>query len=184
MATDLFNSCDFSLQNISKLYIASRKLDGTAIDFPVEYNTISGSSDSIIRIEYFNTLESICSIGGQVLEFREVAVINNNISFTEEYQEGKQGKLYVKKLDITMPKVDYNTNAALKEFLFATDGKFATAKIIAFIIDDNGRQWICGEKTPLVLQGGMELSITTDNQYRLSFQSLCISRMRIFEIKA
>jgi len=183
MAQELLNSCDFSLQNVKKLYIASRKLDTTPIDFPLEYNTISGSSDTIIRVNYFNADEGICVIGGQTLEFREVFNVNNNISFTEEYEEGKQGKLYVKNLNITMPRVDYQTNAALKEFLFSADGQFATAKVIAFIIDENDVKWICGETTPLILQSGLELSLTTDNQYRLSFQSKCIDRMRSYEIQ-
>jgi hypothetical protein len=183
MATELLSSCGMAMQKIKRLYIASRKLDGNTIDFPIEYTTISGSSDSIIRVTYWNEAANICTIGGQTLEWREVSVFADYMSFTEEYQEGKQGKLYVKKLNFELPRVNYQTNAALKEFLFTADGEFAVAKVIAFIIDENDKHWICGEKTPLILQGGLELSIAEANSYKLSFQSLCTGRSRIYQIQ-
>jgi hypothetical protein len=184
MATELLSSCGHALQKIKRLYVASRKLDGSTITFPIEYITISGSSDSIIKVTYWNEAASLCTIGEQTLEFREVSVYADFMNFTEEYQEGKQGKLYIKRLEFSLPKVNYQTNAALKEFLFTADGEFAVAKVVAFIIDENDKQWIVGETIPLILQSGMELGISAENFYKLSFQSIGISRVRNYQIEA
>lgn len=183
MAQELLSSCGFALQKIKRLYIASRQLNGDTIDFPIEYTTISGSSDSIIKVTSWNQEANICTIGGQTLDWREVPNMGDNISFTEEYQETKQGKTYLKRLEFQLPNINFGTNAALKEFLFTADGQFAVAKVVAFIIDENNKQWICGEKTPLILQSGLELNLTDENQYKLSFESLCLGRMRMYEIQ-
>lgn len=180
---ELLSSCGFALQKIKKLYIASRQLNSNPIVFPIEYTTISGSSDSIIRVTQWNEDASICTIGNQTLEFREVSVFSDFMEFTEEYLEGKQGKLYIKKLTFNLPRVNYQTNAALKEFVFTSDGEFAVAKAIAFIIDENNQQWIVGESIPLILQSGMELSIADENNYKLEFISYGISRIRNYQIQ-
>lgn len=182
MATDLLNSCGFALQNIKYLYIASRKTDGNVIDFPIDYTTVTGTTDSIIRLEAWSHVNNTATIGGQELDWREVTVFGDNVTFNEEYQETKQGKVYVKKLDFELPKVNYTTNAALKEFLFTANGEFAIGKAIAFIIDENGSQWICGYDVPLILQSGMELGISETNYYKLSFQSISFSRVRNYQI--
>jgi len=183
MAVDLLNSCGYSLQKIKRLYIASRNFDGSTIHFPIDYTTISGTSDSIIRVNDWNDLLNTCKMGGQELEWREVSVDADSCTYEEEYQETKQGKLYVKKLSFSLPKVNYTTNAALKEFLFTADGEFAVSKAIAFIIDENNQQWVVGYAMPLILQSGMELGISQENYYKLSFESISISRARNYQIE-
>ena len=183
MAQELLNNCALALQNIKHLYIASRKTDGTVIDFPLEYNTISGSSDSIIRVEAWDSVNNTALIGGQELDWREVSVLTDNIEFQEEYQLTKQGKVYIKVLTFSLPKVNYTTNAALKEFLFTANGEFAISNAIAFVIDENGSQWIIGYDLPLILMDGMELGLSTENFYKLSFQSVGTSRIRNYQIQ-
>ena len=184
MATELLQNCGFALTKIKRLFISSRKLDGSTIDFPIEYNTISGSSDSIVSVDTWDETAGYCIIGGQTLEIIEISVFSEFMNFTEEYQEGKQGKTYIKKLEFQLPRVNYTTNAALKQFLFTADGQFAVAKAVAFIEDENSHLWIVGERIPLILQSGMELGISDENYYKLNFQSIGYNRVRNYQIQA
>lgn len=182
MAQELLSNCSHSIQKIRKLYVASRQDSSEVVSFPLEYNTISGSSDSIIRVENWDALNHTATIGGQVLQWNEVTILGDNADFTEELIYNKQGKVYAKKLNFTLPKVNYNTNAALKEFLFTSDGDFAICKAIAFVIDENKKQWIIGYDSPLILQDGMALDISPENTYKLSFASVSNSRIRNYQI--
>lgn len=184
MATELLQTCDFALTKIKKLYMSSRQLSGDVISFPIEYDTISGSSDSIVRVNVFDADAGYCIIGGQTLEIIEISVFSEFMTFTEEYQENKQGKTYVKRLEFQLPLVNYTANAALKEFLFTAEGQFAVCKAVAFIEDENSQLWIVGERIPLILQSGMELGISTENYYKLSFQSINYNRTRNYQIQA
>lgn len=185
MATEILQSCGFALQKIEHLYIASRKTNGNVIDFPIEYQTISGSSDSIIKVTAWNQLNNTCMIGGQELDWREVSTIGDgsNVEFTEEYQLTRQGKIYNKTLTFSLPKVNFTTNAALKEFLFTSNGEFAISRAVAFMIDENRQQWICGYNSPLILQDDMELSIADENMYKLTFKAVGTSRVRNYQIQ-
>jgi len=184
MATELLQNCDFALTKIKRLFISSRKDDGTTIDFPIEYNTISGTSDSIIQVTSWDEDAGYCTIGGQTLEITEISVFSDYMTFTEEYQENKQGKTYLKKLEFQLPRVNYTTNAALKQFLFTADDEFAVCKAVAFIEDENSHLWIVGETIPLILQSGMELGVSDENYYKLSFQSIGYNRSRTYQIQA
>ena len=179
---ELLNNCGFAIQGVKRLYIASIKLDGTTIDFPLEYNTITGTSDSIIRVDEWDSLGNIIVMGGQTIEYREIKNYGDNISFEEDYQENRQGKTYVKKLEIYLNKVDYLTNSGLKEFIFTANGEFAISNAIAFIVDNNNNNWIIGYDLPLVLQDGMEVQISEDNYYKLTFESTSVLRIRNFSV--
>ena len=184
MSVELLNSCELSLQKIKNLYIASRKIDTSVIDFPIEYTTISGSSDSIIRVEDWNYVNNTLTIGGQMLDYREVSIIGQgeNAEFTEDYSLTKQGKVYTKNLTFLLPRVNFQTNSAMKEFIFTAAGEFAIGKAVAFVIDENSKQWIIGYDSPLILQDGMELSIADENQYKLTFKATSQSRTRNYAI--
>lgn len=56
MATDILNNCFFDLTRIKKLYI------GVPLSYPIFYNTITGSNDSIIA--YYSPDMSYITIGG------------------------------------------------------------------------------------------------------------------------
>jgi len=183
MAQDLLTSCGLSLQNVKYLYLASRQTTGEVISFPIEYTTKTGTTDSVILITAWDAISQTVTIGGQVLQWIEVLSKNQNIDFQEEYRLTKQGKTYVKTITINeLPQVNYYTNSRLKEFLFTADGEFAIGKAVAFIIDENGSQWICGYDIPLILQTGMELGVSEQNYYSLSLQSISYSRIRNYEL--
>ena len=182
MITNIFDVCNFSIGSIKHLYIGSRQLDGSVIDFPIEYITKTGTTDSIIRVEGWSKAGSYALMGGQYIEWREITNLSGTVTFNEEYVEGKQGKTYVKTLGFDLPSVNFNTNAALKEFIFTADGSFAISNAVAFIIDDNNQYWIIGYDLPLVLNDGMELQVADENFYRLSFTSISYSRTRNYEV--
>lgn len=144
--------------------------------------TVSGTSDSIIRVDNWDDEINTVEIGGQIIEWREVTRIGDNITFNEEYEETPQGKTYRKDVEFDLPFVNFNTNAALKEFLFTAGGEFAISNALAFIVDDNDQKWIIGYDNPLILQDGMEISIAGENYYRLSFRSISQLRSRNFQI--
>ena len=182
MAQSIFDVCSYSIGTIKKLYIGSRLLNGNVIDFPIEYLTVTGTSDSIIRVEAWSDAAFTATMGGQVIEWREVSNLGDNITFEEEYIESKQGKTYIKNLSFDLPKVNFESNASLKEFLFTAEGEFAISNAVAWIVDTNGQQWICGYDLPLILQDGMELSVADENYYRLSFRSVSYSRTRNYQV--
>jgi len=182
MATSILDVCSFSIGTVKNLYIGSRLLNGNTIDFPIEYITVTGTTDSVIRVEDWSDAGNYAFMGGQYIEWREITNIGDNISFEEVYEEGKQGKTYIKNLNFTLPRVSYTTNASLKEFLFTAEGEFAISNAVAWIIDNNNQQWIVGYDLPLILQDGMEIGISEENFYRLSFRSVSYSRTRNYEI--
>ena len=181
-AISIFDVCSYSITTIKHLYIGARQLNGNVINFPIDYLTKTGTTDSIIRVEGWDADANTALMGGQTIEWREVSNLGGNIVFNEEYNEGKQGKTYIKTLNFQLPKVNFNTNAALKEFIFTADGEFAISNAIAFIIDENNIKWIIGYDNPLILQDGLEIQIAAENYYSLSFKSISYSRARVYEI--
>jgi len=182
MAQSIFDVCSYSIGTVKNLYIGSRQLNGNVIDFPIEYITVTGTTDSVIRVEAWDADANTALMGGQTIEWNEVANLGNNLEFTEEYVEGRQGKTYVKNISFRLPRVGFATNAKLKEFLFTAEGEFAISNAVAWIIDTNGQQWIVGYDLPLVLQDGMEIGIADENYYSLSFRSVSYSRARNYSV--
>lgn len=178
----IFDVCSYSITSIKHLYIGARQLDGSTINYPIDYNTITGTTDSIIQIDEWNDVANYALMGGQYIEWVEVPNLNDNITFNEEYVENKQGKTYVKDINFQLPNVNFTTNANLKEFLFTADGEFAISNAIAFIIDNNNQNWIVGYDLGLILNDGMEISVANENFYSLSFRSISYSRVRNFQI--
>jgi hypothetical protein len=182
MIESIFDTCSYSIDSIKNLYIANRQLNGKPIEFPIDFLTITGTRESVVRVDSWDNEANIAVMGGQTIEWREVPNMGTNIEFNEEYEEGKQGQTYVKNLSFQLPHVNYNTNAALKEFFFSSEGNFAISNAIAFIIDTNNQKWIVGYDIPLILQDGMELSISEDNQYNLVYKNISYSRSRNYQI--
>lgn len=178
----IFDVCSYSIGTVEKLYVGARQLNGNAIDFPIDYITKTGTTDSVILIQNWDEQVNTALMGSQTIEWIEVPNIGDNINFDEVYAESKQGKTYIKNLSFRLPLVNFNTNAALKEFIFSSEGEFAISNAIAFIIDSNGQQWLVGYDLPLVLQDGFEIGIADENYYNLVFKSLSYSRVRNYEI--
>ena len=182
MADSIFNVCSFAITTIKHLYLGSRLLNGNTISFPIEYITKTGTTDSVIRVEGWDAAANTALMGGQTIEWVQVPNTGDNISFEEIYEEGKQGKTYIKNLSFELPLVNFVTNANLKSFLFNSEGEFAISNAIAWMIDNNGQQWLIGYDLPLVLQDGMEISIADQNYYSLSFRSISYSRTRNYQL--
>ena len=182
MAESIFSVCSYAIGTIKHLYIGSRQLNGNTISFPIDYYTKTGTTDSVILLDAWDAQANTALMGGQTIEWVEVPNLGDSIKFNEEYVEGKQGKTYVKNISFQLANVNFNTNARLKEFLFSADGDFAISNAIAFIIDNNNQYWIVGYDLPLILQDGMELQVSEDNFYSLSFQSISYSRSRNYEV--
>ena len=79
---DLLNNCSFDLTKIQKLYIGSTISTGGTISFPIEYNTVQNSGDSIVQ--YDSWVGDNIIIGGQEIVLEEVLFTGENIIFTEE----------------------------------------------------------------------------------------------------
>lgn len=183
MALDsIFDVCSFAIGSVKKLYIGARQLNGSPIDFPIDFDTITGTTDSIIKVEDWDSAANTAVMGGQTIEWAEVPNLGTNITFEELYEEGKQGKTYIKNLTFQLPFVNFKTNSVLKSFLFSSDGDFAISNAIAFIIDDNNQYWIIGYDIPLVLLDGMELRVADENYYSLAFKSISYSRSRNYQL--
>ena len=179
---NIFDVCSYSITTIKNLYIGARQLNGDPIDFPIEYITLTGTTDSIIRVTEWSASGNYALMGGQYIEWTEVPNLGDNIVFEEVYEEGKQGKTYIKNLNFDLPNVNFTTNAVLKSFLFSSGGEFAIANAIAWVIDTNNQYWIIGYDLPLILQDGMELQVADENYYSLSFRSVSYSRVRNYEV--
>ena len=182
MVSSIFNVCSFGITTVKHLYIGSRQLNGSTIVFPIDYITKTGTTESVIRVEGWDADASTAFMGGQTIEWREVPNTGDNISFEEVYEEGKQGKTYIKNLSFQLPLVNFTTNAGLKEFIFTADGEFAISNAVCWIIDNNSQKWIIGYDLPLILLDGMELVVADENYYKLSFKSISYSRTRNYEI--
>lgn len=182
MAQSIFDVCSYSITTIKHLYLGARQLNGNPIDFPIDYITKTGTTDSVIMVQGWSETANYALMGSQYIEWTEVPNLGDNITFEEVYEEGKQGKTYIKNLNFQLPNVNFTTNAVLKSFLFSSGGNFAISNAIAFIIDDNNQQWIVGYDLPLILQDGMELQVADENFYSLSFRSVSYSRVRNYEV--
>jgi hypothetical protein len=181
MAIDLLNNCTFSTEKIDVLYIGSRTSGGTSIQYPIEYTTVSGSTDAVIKIEAWDTINDYITIGGQAIQVNKIVNTGENISFTEEFVIDNNGKRYVKNLSFQIPNVTLFTNNQIKEFVMSDNGQFALSPTIAFLLDSNGNTLIVGYDKPLYLVSN-EILIGEDNGYTFSYSSASYGRARSYSL--
>lgn len=177
MGIEILSNCDFDLDKIKTLFIGSRLTDGNPIVYPIEYTTISGSDDSIIRITGFNYLNNVVTIGGQDIQMVEITNLGDNLSFDEVLSIGSNGKIYTKTISFIIPNINIFLITQLKEFTISSDGKFALSPTIAILIDENDNQLIVGYDKPLYLQS-QNLAIGEGNEVQLTYSSSSMSRSR------
>jgi hypothetical protein len=180
MAINILENCTFSNDKIDRLWVGSMKTNGKPIDYPIQFNTVSGTTDSVLSVTYIDTLQTF-QIGGQTILVNEIINLGENIEFKEELEYGSQGKIYVKKLRFNIPHVNLRTSNQIKEFVMNSDGSLALANTIAFLYDENGQTLCVGYDKPLVLRE-LNTDIGEDNQYELVYESRSPSRSRAYQI--
>ena len=181
MAIDILQNCHFDSNKIKTLYIGSRLTNGNPITYPIQYTTISGSTDSIIAIEAWDYINDIVTIGGQDIQVNQITNMGDNITFTEDLVIDQNGKRFQKNVTFTIPKINLFTTQQIKEFVMTSSGLFALAPTIAFLVDDNDQTLVVGYDKFLILQN-KELQLGENNQYTLSYQSNSYSRARAYQV--
>ena len=181
MAVDLLNNCAFDGSKLQTLWIGSRLIDGSPIVYPLEYQTVSGSTDSIIAVDEWNSSGSTVTIGGQEIQVNQITNTGDNIIFTEEYVINKNGKIYQKNITFTVPNITLFLINQFKEFTISSAGQFALSPTICFLVDENDNNLVVGYDRPLYLQN-QDFQIGEENQVTLSYRSISQSRARAYEI--
>jgi hypothetical protein len=181
MAINILDNCHFSSDKIKTLYVGSRLTNGNPISYPIQYTTISGSTDSIIAIEAWDYVNDIVTLGGQQIQVNKISNLGDNISFTEDLVIDQNGKRFQKTISFQIPKINLFTTQQIKEFVMTSSGLFALAPTIAFLVDDNEQTLVIGYDKQLVLQN-KELQLGEENQYTLTYQSSSYSRARAFQV--
>ena len=181
MAIQILDNCSFDLTKIKTLWIGSRLTGGTSIVYPIEYTTVSGSSDSKIAVQAWDTINSIVTIGNQAIQLNQITNLGDNLEFSEELQIGQNGKTYQKTISFTVPNITLFLINQLKEFTISTAGQFALSPTIAFLIDENDNQLVVGYDKALYLQN-QNFQIGEQNNVNLIYVSNSQSRSRNYEI--
>jgi hypothetical protein len=181
MAIQILDNCLFSTEKIDTLWIGSRTTGGTSIQYPIEYTTVSGSTDSIIKIDAWDDINDIVTIGGQAIQVNKIINTGDNIVFTEDLVIDQNGKRYVNTLSFVISNVVLFTNNQIKEFVMTSDGQFALSPTIAFLLDANGNNLVVGYSKPLYLRTN-DVVIGDDNSYNFQYSSASYSRARSFQV--
>ena len=177
MAIEILNNCHFDATRIVKLYLATQVSTGGTINFPVNYHTLSGTSDSIIKYESWDAT-NIVQIGDQLIQFNEVLWVDENISFNEELIIDQRGRNYVKTLTFELNGIDQTLVDQLEALGLDHEGMLCPPKTLAILIDENENELIAGYDFPFRLE-----SITTgingdQNSITLTYISNSHSRAR------
>ncbi len=181
MAVSILNNCSFDLDKIKTLYVGSRLVDGNPISYPIQYTTMSGSNDSIIRINAWDYVNNIVTIDSQQIQVNQITNLGDNLSFTETLVTNQNGKLYDKTITFVVPNINIFLINQLKEFTISSAGKFALAPTIAFLVDANDNTLIVGYDKALYLLN-QNFEIGEDNAVTLTYKSSSPSRSRAYQI--
>lgn len=179
---NILNNCLFDVSNIETLYVGSKLTNGNQLVYPIEYQTISGSSDSIIAIEAWDYINNVITIGGQDLQLNQIVNLGDNIRFSEDLIINQNGKNYQKNLVFTIPKLTTFLINQIKDFVISNSGVVGLAPTLALLTDGNGNNLICGQDRPLFLSS-QDINIGETNQLTLTYVSSSQSRARAFQIK-
>jgi len=181
MAQQLLSNCIFDGKSIKNLWVGSRLTNGNPITYPLEYQTVSGSTDSIIAITAWDYNADIVTIGGQDIFVNKIINTGDNISFDETYVINENGKIYRKTISFVIPKITLFLVNQLKEFTTTASGKAQLSPTIAFLEDEND-QTICVGYDNAMYVDTTSFEIGSGNQVALSYVSSSYSRARSYEI--
>lgn len=180
MAVQILNNCQFDSSKIQTLWIGSRLINGNPITYPIEYTTVSGSTDSIIAID-FDQINSILTIGGQQIMINQITNLGDNITFNEELVINQNGKTYLKSIGFTIPNLTNFLINQILEFTVTSGGLSNLAPTIGLLIDENDNKLIIGHDKALYLQT-TDFEIGENNQVNLSYTSSSYSRARSYQV--
>ena len=176
---ELFEGCEFSVVGVKNVYIAGYQTNGELIDFPLEYTVTSGSSESIIKVEWDED-NLTATIGTQELALRKISDYGEGaLSFTETFEKNNAGREFIKKLSVKIPNVNLFSTTAIKQYLFSITQEFKLTNNVLFLTDYNDNQWIIGYDNPVKMTS-MGITITGNNEYALDFESRSPRRSRNF----
>ena len=181
MAIQILNNCSFDLSKIAILYVGSSTTGNTTIQYPIQYTTVSGSTDSKIAITDWDTINDVVTIGGQAIVVNKIVNTGDNLVFSEDLIIDSNGKTYKKNLTFVIPQLNTFLINQLLAFTLSADGKRQLAPTIAFLVDDNQQTLVLGHDKPLYLQT-TDFQIGESNQVSLSYTSSSYSRARAYEI--
>lgn len=181
MAINFLSNCSFDNTKIRKLYVGSRLVSGASIVYPIQYTTVTGTSDSKIRIEAWDTINNVITLGSQQIQINEIVNTGDNVSFNEELKIDSNGKTYLKSISFTIPNLNLFLINQLREFTVSSNGLAQLSPTIALLIDDNEQTLIVGYDKALYLQT-TDFQIGDNNQVSLSYASSSYSRARAYEI--
>jgi hypothetical protein len=182
MAIQILDNCTFDCSKIQTLWVGSRLIDGNPIVHPIQYLTISGSSDSIIRVEAWDTINDIVTIGGQQIVVNKITNLGDNLTFGEELRIDQNGKVYVKSISFIIPSLTLFLINQLKEFTVTSNGLAQLAPTIAFLVDENDQTLVVGHDKPLYLDS-TDFKIGDTNDVTLGYSSRSYSRARAYQIQ-
>lgn len=181
MAIQILDNCSFDLSKIKYLWVGSRLVNGNPIQYPMDYTTVSGSSDSIIAVQAWDTINDYVTIGSQQILLNKITNLGDNLSFNEELIINQNGKNYTKTLTFTVPNITLFLINQLKEFTISSQGQFALSPTIAFMIDENNNQLVVGHDKALYLEN-QDFAIGESNEVTLVYKSSSQSRARNYQI--
>ena len=181
MALQLLDNCAFDGKSIRELWVGSRLVNGDPISYPIEYQTISGSSDSIIAVTAWDYNADLVTIGGQQIFVNKIINTGDNITFDEAYVVNRNGKVYKKTLTFLIPKINLFLVNQLKEFTTTASGLAQLSPTIAFLIDENDNTLVVGYDKALYVDT-TTFAIGDTNEVALSYVSTSFSRARTYEI--
>lgn len=177
MTREILYNCDFDTTRIVKLFIASQDVDDNIITFPVTYNTVAGSDDSVIMIQSWSPT-NVVRIGNQNIQFHEIYYFNDNIDFEEKMVRDNRGRYYKKTLTFEIPGISRMQTDELEALGLCGQFNIPYMEILAILIDENGNKLISGYDVPFRIRK-IDKSIDNEkNSYIMTFESYGHSRSR------
>jgi len=185
MATELLNNCHFDLTRIKKLYMATESCQTiggalTPIVFPVNFNTLTGSGNSIIDATDWQFVGDYyyVTIGTQIIGFKEIHSVMDNITFVEELIIDQRGRNYLKTLTFELNGMDVVLINELESLGLDKDGKYAPPKTLALLEDENDQFLLVGYDFPMRLETINNAIDGENNNIILTYTSISKTRAR------
>ena len=185
MATNLLNNCHFDLTKITNIYFGVDILgQGYGnIQFPLDYNTVTGSSDSVISYTYWDNNFNVITIGSQDIMVYEIYCDGTNVKFTEELVINEKGRNYLKTISIGLQKNDALSALQIENLFMAVNGPYfgfytVNKGIFAILKDENEQYLIVGYDNPLQMDTINDFINEEQNEITLVFRSTSVSRSR------
>ena len=161
-------TCTFSLSGVKELYICYQTFNQQDIVYPI-YPIVNISTNAF-KIQQNKTLKTFIING---ISYSYVDLTGQFQSFTETLVEDEKGRWF---------QVDLNISSVYDQNMFDL---IKHKHAMAFIVDNNGRKWMCGYEQPLKLTNYTHNSgINADgqNKYDLIYTGKSYNYIRNYEL--